>query len=478
MLVAPFLFAKSGSVRLLGAIIIKKMPNSRSDLFGTSEVQQVAPPAHSDIFVTWALCIAVLAVVGIPTGILAVRRMRADRNAQLLGTEKALSGALPFRDRYVAPAQLLVRMPRQCHTQEEPANLTFDLFKQYAGTTLGGGGGLSVAGSKSATQVFCYYNKSRVSYLQGGKTWFGVASIPLHFCRYVVYGPVKVDGWTARVLPTARDVILIEQLTSTVASFGSGNTSLLVSLRGRGEFTSMRRSEGNVRYFAANLLAWTLEHGFSGVHLDWRGFDSPLCGRPGNDAALEALLRELRNLAKLNEVHFVLALSASSVPAPPGDLVDYYLLEGDRRCTDPDEAGLDSLYRKLRESDASAYSVCWTLSAAVELFEKRAIGIKGTQLRFTGLVPRSEVCDLPTSGRFRECSVGELMPRRQKGVPQVFRYRTADGVAQNVRDYAKMWKGLELRDDPACVLYLDGDLDDPDGECGDPFPLLRAIVAS
>ncbi|KAH7948675.1 hypothetical protein HPB49_000727 [Dermacentor silvarum] len=138
----------------------------------------------------------------------------------------------------------------------------------------------------------------------------------------------------------------------------------------------------SLRYFAANLLEWALEHGFSGVHLDWRGFESPLCGRPGNDAALEAVLRQLRDLARLNRVPLVLALSASTVPAAPGDLVDYYLLEaGDRRCADLDEAGLDTLYRKLRESEASAFSVCWTVSAAVEVFE-RTVGVRGTHLRF------------------------------------------------------------------------------------------------
>ncbi|XP_037523718.1 uncharacterized protein LOC119400899 [Rhipicephalus sanguineus] len=376
------------------------MPNSHSDLFGEDEEQPVAPPAHSDLFILWALCIVVLAVVGIPTGLLAVRNMRADRN---LTVRKPLPGALPFQDRYVAPAQLRVRMPRQCDLPDEPANLTFDLFKQYNGAAVGrGGGGIAVAGSKSATQVFCYYNKSRVSWLQGGKTW----------------------------------------------------------------------------YFAANLLEWTLEHGFAGVHLDWRGLDSRLCGLPGNDIALQALLQELRHLAKLNRVPLVVALSASAVPAVPGDLVDFYLLDGDQRCAEPDEAGLDSLYRKLRESEASVYSICWTVSAAVELFERRTVGIKGHQLRFSGLVPRSEVCDVPVNGKFRECSVGELQPREKGGKPAVIRYRTADGVAQSVRHYAKVWKGLDLREDPMCALYLDGDLDDPEGECGDPFPLLRALIAS
>ncbi|KAH7944238.1 hypothetical protein HPB52_017575 [Rhipicephalus sanguineus] len=432
-------------------IVVKKMPNSHSDLFGEDEEQPVAPPAHSDLFILWALCIVVLAVVGIPTGLLAVRNMRADRN---LTVRKPLPGALPFQDRYVAPAQL------RCDLPDEPANLTFDLFKQYNGAAVGrGGGGIAVAGSKSATQVFCYYNKSRVSWLQGGKTWFGVASIPFSLCRYVIYGPVKLDGWTARVTPTARDIILIGQLASTVASFTSGNIPLLV-------------------YFAANLLEWTLEHGFAGVHLDWRGLDSRLCGLPGNDIALQALLQELRHLAKLNRVPLVVALSASAVPAVPGDLVDFYLLDGDQRCAEPDEAGLDSLYRKLRESEASVYSICWTVSAAVELFERRTVGIKGHQLRFSGLVPRSEVCDVPVNGKFRECSVGELQPREKGGKPAVIRYRTADGVAQSVRHYAKVWKGLDLREDPMCALYLDGDLDDPEGECGDPFPLLRALIAS
>ncbi|KAL1474849.1 hypothetical protein MTO96_020491 [Rhipicephalus appendiculatus] len=426
------------------------MPNSRSDFFGDEE-PQVAPPVHSDLFILWALCIVVLAVVGIPTGLIAVRSMRLDRTIPEKG--KKIPGALPFQDRYVAPAQLQVRLPRQCDLPGEPANLTFDLFKQYAGANAGrAGGGISVAGSKTTTQVFCYYNKSRVTWLQGGKTWFGVASIPF------------------KSLP-------LRHLRS-VASFTSGNIPLLVSIRGRAEFTSMRRSEGNIRYFAANLLEWTLEHGFAGVHLDWRGLYSRLCGLPGNDVALQALLQELRRLAKMSRVALIVALSAYAVPAVPGDLVDYYFLDWDQRCAEPEEAGLDSLYRKLRESEASAYSVCWTVSAAVELFERRTVGIKGQQLRFSGLVPRSEVCDVPTTGKFRECSVGELQPREKGGKPAVIRYRTADGVAQNVRHYAKVWKGLDLREDPMCALYLDGDLDDPEGECGDPFPLLRALIAT
>ncbi|KAL3178777.1 hypothetical protein MRX96_009454 [Rhipicephalus microplus] len=221
------------------------MPNPHSDLFGDEE-PQVAPPVHSDVFVLWALCIVVLAVVGIPTGLLAVRSMRANRTIPERG--KKAPGALPSQDRYMPPAQRRVRMPRQCDLPGEPANLTFDLFKQYVGAAVGrGGGGISVAGSKTATQVFCYYNKSRVSWLQGGKTWFGVSSIPFNLCRYVIYGPVSLDGWTARVLPTPRDVILIQQLVSTVASFTTGNIPLLVSFRGRAEFTSMRRSEGNIR---------------------------------------------------------------------------------------------------------------------------------------------------------------------------------------------------------------------------------------
>ncbi|KAH8036723.1 hypothetical protein HPB51_004237 [Rhipicephalus microplus] len=374
------------------------MPNPHSDLFGDEE-PQVAPPVHSDVFVLWALCIVVLAVVGIPTGLLAVRSMRANRAIPERG--KKVPGALPSQDRYMPPAQRRVRMPRQCDLPGEPANLTFDLIKQYVDAAVGrGGGGISVAGSKTATQVFCYYNKSRVSWLQGGKTW----------------------------------------------------------------------------YFAANLLEWTLEHGFAGVHLDWRGLYSRVCGLPGNDVALGDLLQELRRLAKLSRVALIVALSA--VPAVPGDLVDFYFLEGDQRCAEPEEAGLDSLYRKLRESEASAYSVCWTVSAAVELFESKNVGIKGHQLRFSGLVPRSEVCDVHTNATFRECSVGELQPREKGGEPAVIRYRTADGVAQNVRHYAKLWKGLDLREDPMCALYLDGDLDDPEGECGDPFPLLRALIAT
>ncbi|KAH7948676.1 hypothetical protein HPB49_000728 [Dermacentor silvarum] len=224
------------------------MSSSRTDLY-ENEVQRVVPPAHSDFFVVWVLCMAGLAIAGVPVGLLAVHRMRAERTAPFGGTDKGWSGALPFQDRYVAPEQVAVRMPRQCLLADEPGDLTFDLVKQYdgPGPTVGSGGGGLSAGSKTGLQVFCYYNKSRVSWLQGGKTWFGVASVPFHLCRYVIYGPVKLDGWTARVLPTARDVILIEQLSSTVALSSGNTTSLLVSVRGRGEFTSMRRSAGNVR---------------------------------------------------------------------------------------------------------------------------------------------------------------------------------------------------------------------------------------
>ncbi|XP_054925419.1 uncharacterized protein [Dermacentor andersoni] len=377
------------------------MPGSRSDLF-ESGVRRVVPPAHSDFFVVWVLCMAAIGIVGVPVGLLAVHRMRAETSAHLGDTGKGWPGALPFRDRYVAPEQVPVRMPRQCLLADEPGNLTFDLAKQYVGPgpTVGRGGGRLSPGSKAALQVFCYYNKSRVSWLQGGKTW----------------------------------------------------------------------------YFAANLLEWALEHGFSGVHLDWRGLESPLCGRPGNDAALEAVLRQLRDLAQLNRVPLILALSASAVPAAPGDLVDYYFLEaGDRRCADLEEAGLDTLYRKLRESEASAFSVCWAVSAAVEAFERTA-GVVGTHLRFAGLVPRSRVCNVQANDSFRECSAGELPKNAKRGF--VFRYRAADKVATNVRHYAKVWKGLDLRTDPMCVLYVDGDFDDPAGECGDPFPLLRAMLAS
>ncbi|XP_075559496.1 uncharacterized protein LOC142591005 isoform X1 [Dermacentor variabilis] len=453
------------------------MPGSRTDLL-ESGAQRVVPAVHGDFFVVWVLCMAAIGIVGVPVGLIAVHRMRAETGAHLGDTGKGWPGALPFRDRYVAPEQVPVRMPRQCLLADESGNLTFDLSKQYVcpGPTVGGGGGGLSPGSKAPLQVFCYYNKSRVSWLQGGKTWFGVASVPFHLCRYVIYGPVKLDGWTAKLLPTARDVILVEQLSSTVAFSSANTTSLLVSVRGRGEFTTMRRSAGNVRYFAANLLEWALEHGFSGVHLDWRGLESPLCGRPGNDAALEAILRQLRDLAQLNQVPLILALSASAVPAAPGDLVDYYFLEAaDRRCADLEEAGLDTLYRRLRESEASAFSVCWAVSAAVEVFE-RTVGVAGTHLRFAGLVQRSRVCNVPANDSFQECSVGELPQNAKRGL--VFRYRAADKVATNVRHYAKVWKGLDLRTDPMCVLYVDGDFDDPAGECGDPFPLLRAILAS
>ncbi|XP_075559497.1 uncharacterized protein LOC142591005 isoform X2 [Dermacentor variabilis] len=377
------------------------MPGSRTDLL-ESGAQRVVPAVHGDFFVVWVLCMAAIGIVGVPVGLIAVHRMRAETGAHLGDTGKGWPGALPFRDRYVAPEQVPVRMPRQCLLADESGNLTFDLSKQYVcpGPTVGGGGGGLSPGSKAPLQVFCYYNKSRVSWLQGGKTW----------------------------------------------------------------------------YFAANLLEWALEHGFSGVHLDWRGLESPLCGRPGNDAALEAILRQLRDLAQLNQVPLILALSASAVPAAPGDLVDYYFLEAaDRRCADLEEAGLDTLYRRLRESEASAFSVCWAVSAAVEVFE-RTVGVAGTHLRFAGLVQRSRVCNVPANDSFQECSVGELPQNAKRGL--VFRYRAADKVATNVRHYAKVWKGLDLRTDPMCVLYVDGDFDDPAGECGDPFPLLRAILAS
>ncbi|KAK8760806.1 hypothetical protein V5799_027926 [Amblyomma americanum] len=222
------------------------MADSHSDLF-SDDVRRVAPPVHNEFFVCWSVCSATFAILVVPGGLLLVRSLRADEGPHSGG---AMVAALPFRDQYVAPERTAVRAPPRCLLPEEPTNLTFDLAKQYAPKLAGLEAAPAVTGSKKALQVFCYYNKSRVTWLQGGQSWFGVASVPFSFCRYVIYGPMRLDGWTASIKTTARDVILIEQLRSAVTSGSGGknaSSSLLVSVSGRGEFTDLRRSAGNVR---------------------------------------------------------------------------------------------------------------------------------------------------------------------------------------------------------------------------------------
>lgn len=119
-----------------------------------------------------------------------------------------------------------------------------------------------------------------------------------------------------------------------------------------------------------------LENGFSGVHLDWPGSDSPLCGHPDSETTLTTIVEHLRDLAELNRVQLTVALSASTPLAEA--LVDFYLLEGDR-CGGLEDTRFDVLYRWLRQTEAANVSICWPISAAVETFNKDA---KTSRLRF------------------------------------------------------------------------------------------------
>ncbi|KAH9365142.1 hypothetical protein HPB48_002334 [Haemaphysalis longicornis] len=204
-------------------------------------VAPIAPPMHSGFFLAWALCSALFVVTIIPGGFLAVRRYRA-MTAAGQGSAKR---AQPLGDRYVPPESTALQVPPQCLLPPGPdtGNLTFNLATQYS-PRLG-----AVNGSETL-HVLCYYNRSRATRLRSGQTWFGVASLPFPLCRYVVYGPMRLNAEAAKVDATPRDVILIEQLRFAATSGSTGKdpaSSLMVSLRGRGEFTLLRRSVGNLR---------------------------------------------------------------------------------------------------------------------------------------------------------------------------------------------------------------------------------------
>ncbi|XP_064480019.1 uncharacterized protein LOC135393540 [Ornithodoros turicata] len=415
------------------------------------------PPAHSPAYFLWFFLALLLMGLSMPIGFLILHLTRSARRPQDIASDVAATKNANRTSLVTLPRPLSLWMPPvRCGRPVSFFEPSAEQYKAFQKTVAAPGSGQHFQGDGA---VFCYYNRSRLTILEGQA--YRPFLIPSQFCSHVIYGPVPIDHSTLYLLTVTYDEMLLEDL-ETLRSSGA---KLVVSVGGPehdGTFSILANRTGFYSRLAVNLVSWIKEHKFSGVDLYWVDLDGP-CGRADDTHALTRLVRHLRRAFAVNDPSLVITLHVPE--AGRGQIlnltrgtVDYYFLP-----RSPCES--TEFHGALRQMNQSIIdNLCFTLSPLGTAFSENTLEV------VEAMLPYHVACQLNGTERFRDSCQAKLVLEGNSSVWHV--YESPDTVAEKAREVRKM------APNNSCFLVSDVDMDDFLGSCGPKHALLQSVTMS